>query len=378
MENNFEAIILGGGVNGCAIARKLSQDGKKVCLIERQNIGCGTSSNSSKLIHGGLRYLETGQFGLVKESLKDRKRLFELYPDLVKMAPFYLPVYNDSLRPWWMIRTGLGMYDLFSRQPDYHCRYVNKGDFLEKFPGIKAEGLRRVYVYYDGKTNDRELTKRIVGDACGLGCVVKENCQVVSVEMNDKAVRVLHHDTSGDHMVEAPLLINATGPWIDEVNERYRLPHNYCISKVSGIHIVINRELVPDCMFLQTNNRRIFFMIPWLEGTTIIGTTERVEKGSCDEVKVQEADMEYLLDCANHYLREPVSKDDICDTFLGIRPLVMDKNATDATSMSRDYKIDVIDKGSTRLIHVYGGKLTTCLSMAEKVVAAGAWGRNNK
>lgn len=367
MKNNFDAIILGGGVNGCAIGRKLSQDGKKVCLLERKTIGGGTSSNSSKLIHGGLRYLETGQFGLVKESLKDRKRLFELYPDLVKMVPFYLPVYNDSLRPWWMIRIGLGLYDLFSRQPAYHCRYVNKKNFLDRFPGIKAQGLRRVYVYYDGKTNDRELTKRIADDACGLGAVVKENCQIISVDMDDKEVKVVYRDNDGEHIAEAPLLINSTGPWIDEVNERYRLPHNYRISKVSGVHIVIDRELVPDCMFLQTNNRRIFFMIPWQEGKTIIGTTERMEKGICDEVKVQEEDTNYLMECANRYLREPIDKNDICDTFLGIRPLVMNKNASDATSMSRDYKVDVINKGNTRLIHVYGGKLTTCLSMAEKV-----------
>ncbi|MDD4803191.1 MAG: glycerol-3-phosphate dehydrogenase/oxidase [Syntrophomonas sp.] len=361
---------MGGGVNGCAIARELSQEGKKVCLLERFTIGCGTSSNSSKLIHGGLRYLETGRFGLVKESLKDRKRLFELYPDLVEMVPFYLPVYDDSLRPWWMIRTGLGMYDLFSQQPQYHCRYINNKDFAEKFPGVKTAGLRRVYVYYDGKTNDLELTRRIAQDAFGSGCAVRENCQVVSVDGDDKVFRVLYRDSSGEHEVEAPLLINAAGPWIDEVNAKYCLPHNYRNNKVSGIHIVINRAVVPECMFLQTNNRRIFFMIPWDEGKTMIGTTERMENCTCDEVQVQEDDVNYLLDCANHYLREAVSQDDICHTFLGIRPLVMDKNDnTDATSMSRDYKIDIIRQGETKLIHVYGGKLTTCLSMAEKVSA---------
>jgi glycerol-3-phosphate dehydrogenase len=298
-------------------------------------------------------------------------RLSVLYPNLVEMVPFYLPVYDDSLRPWWMIRTGLGLYDLFSSQPEYHCRHISNDDFAASFPGIKIAGLRRVYVYFDGKTNDLEITRRIAKDANDFGCAVRENCQVDSVNVNDKVVRVLYRDSSGEHHeVEAPLLINATGPWIDEVNADYSLPHNYRISKVSGIHIVINRALVPDCMFLQTNNQRIFFMIPLAEGKTMIGTTERVENCSCDEAKVQENDINYLLDCANNYLREPVSQGDICDTFLGIRPLVMDKNDnTDATSMSRDYRIDVISKGKTKLIHVYGGKLTTCLSMAEKVAA---------
>ena len=370
MNINFDVIIFGGGINGCAIARKLSQNGKRVCLLERHTMGCGTSSNSSKLIHGGLRYLETGSFGLVKESLKDRKRLIDLYPDLVKMVPFYLPIYDDSLRPWWVMRIGLGLYDLFSDQPEYHCHHISNEDFVKKFPGIKVDGLRRVYVYYDGKTNDLEITRRIAQDANGSGCAVLENCQVVSVEGDDKVVRVLYRDSSGENIIEAPLLINATGPWIDEVNAEYHLPHNYRISKVSGIHIVISRALVPDCMLLQTNNRRIFFMIPWYEGNTMICTTERMENCPCDQVQVQEEDINYLLDCANHYLREPVSQGDICGTFLGIRPLVRDKNdVSNATSMSRDYRIDVISKGKTKLIHVYGGKLTTCLSMAEKVAA---------
>lgn len=370
MEEKADIVILGGGINGCAIARKLSMDGKRVCLLERNTIGSGTSSNSSKLIHGGLRYLETGKIGLVKESLKDRKRLAQLYPNLVHMVPFYLPIYENSLRPWWIMRIGLGMYDLLSSQPEYHCRHIKNEEFVKRFPRIKAEGLRRVYVYFDGKTNDLEITRHIAQDAHNSGCSVRENCRVVVVEGNDQAVRVSYQDYCGKHEVEAPVLINATGPWIDEVNAAYQLPHNYRISKVSGIHIVINRALVPDCMFLQTDNRRIFFMIPWSQGRTIIGTTERTENCSCSEVKVQKDDIDYLLDCTNHYLREPIGHDDICDTFLGIRPLVMDKNVnSDATNMSREYKIDVIRKGKTELIHVYGGKLTTCLSMAEKVAA---------
>ncbi|MGS0763278.1 FAD-dependent oxidoreductase [Syntrophomonas curvata] len=141
------------------------------------------------------------------------------------------------------------------------------------------------------------------------------------------------------------------------------------MSKVSGIHIVIDRLLVPDCMFLQTGSRRIFFMIPWQGRQTIIGTTERLESCSCDEVKINEADIDYLLDCANSYLQEPLRREDVCQAFLGIRPLIKGKHETDATSMSRDYKIEVIDRDQSRLINVYGGKLTTCLSMAEKVAA---------
>lgn len=338
--------------------------------MERHKIGSGTSSNSSKLIHGGLRYLETGRFGLVRESLKDRMRLFRLYPNLVEMVPFYLPVYNDSLRPWWMIRTGLGLYDLLSGQPRYHGRNISIEDFTDKFPMIKRDGLRKVYAYFDGKTNDLEMTRQIALDAYELGCEVKEHCRVTAINGDDETVRVSYQDTSGEHEATAPLLVNATGPWIDEVNRQYDLPHNYYINKVSGIHIVVDQALVPECMFLQTRNQRIFFMIPWESGQTIIGTTERVERCGCDQVDVHEEDIDYLLQCSNHYLRTPIGREDVCDTFLGIRPIVMDMHeSADATNMSREYKIDVIKQGSVKLIHVYGGKLTTCLSMAEKVAA---------
>jgi glycerol-3-phosphate dehydrogenase len=367
LHRRYDAVVLGGGINGCAIARKLSQEGMRVVLLERGAIGGGTSANSSKLIHGGLRYLENGQFDLVKESLKDRQRLAKLYPDLVRMVPFYLPVYQDSLRPGWMIRLGLLLYDAFSRQRAYHSREVNQNAFLNRFPNIKPEGLRRVYVYYDGKTDDQELTRRLACDARENGGVVQEYCSVSDISLADGGWAVSYTDSQGEQQLKAPLLINVTGPWIDEVNERYGLPHNYRITRVSGIHIVINRELVPDCLFLQTRTKRIFFMIPWREGKTIIGTTERVENCPCDAVQINEFDIDYLLACANRYLRNPVNKSDIVDTFLGIRPLIMDKRVKDVSQMSREYKLDVVEYQGAKLIHVFGGKLTTCLSMAEKV-----------
>ncbi|MEN6327028.1 MAG: glycerol-3-phosphate dehydrogenase/oxidase [Syntrophomonas sp.] len=401
MSKRFDTIVLGAGINGCAIARRLSLQGNKVALIERNTIGCGTSSNSSKLIHGGLRYLETGQFGLVRESLRDRKRLYEMYPDLVEMVPFYLPIYDDSPRPWWVINAGLVLYDLLSwpgKQGDspsavygkgnglqqgqspcfpkteFRHRRVGNEEFLKRFPGVNEDGLRRVYVYYDGKTDDLELTRRLAGDARECECVVKENCEIEEISVEVNRVRVSCSDSEGEQVLEAPLLVNAAGPWIDEVNDRYGLPHNYRISKVSGIHIVINKKLVPECMFLQTVSRRIFFMIPWKEDATIIGTTERMEDGSCDQVAVREEDINYLLDCANGYLKKPISRPDIADTFLGIRPLVRGRDEVDATSMSRDYKIDIVKMAGATLVHVYGGKLTTCLSMAEKVEKAMTYG----
>ncbi len=367
MVENFDGIIVGGGINGCAVVRLLSQQGKKLAILERKTIAGGTSSNSSKLIHGGLRYLESGQFGLVRKSLKDRSRLCELYPDLIKMVPFYLPIYDDSARPWWVIRVGLGFYDIFSGQPAYASHPVAIEEFTRRFDNIKKAGLKKVYMYFDGKTDDFLLTRRIAADALAAGCVIRENCEINEIKYDEQRVFVSCRDETGEYAFGAKYLINASGPWIDEVNQRYHLPHNYHIAAVSGIHIVIDKVLVPDCMFLQTADKRIFFMIPWKGGQTIIGTTERMENGPCDNVRVNGEDIDYLIKAANHYLKEEISEQDICGTFLGIRPLIMDKHISDPNRMSRDYKIDVIDKGGVKLIHIYGGKLTTCLSTAEEV-----------
>ncbi|NPV90765.1 MAG: FAD-dependent oxidoreductase [Firmicutes bacterium] len=360
-------MILGAGINGCAIARRFSQAGKRVLVIERRAVGSGTSSNSSKLIHGGLRYLETGRFGLVRESLRERGRLVRLYPDLVRMVPFFLPVYGDSPRPWWVIRVGLGVYDLFTGFGEYSCRGVAKQSFLEGFAGIRGAGLTRVYRYYDAKTDDLELTRRIAEDAVNSGCAIREGCEVREVDFGGSSIGIRAVDGNGEYEFETGLLINATGPWIDEVNDRYALPHDHRIAKVSGIHIVIDRLLVPDCMFLQTSGRRIFYMIPWRDEQTIIGTTERMEVKRCDEVAVDEEDIEYLLRCASGYLKEPLRREDVCSTFLGIRPLIREKGKSDATGMSREYKIEVHGDRGCRLVNVYGGKLTTALSLAEKV-----------
>jgi len=371
MYNKFDVIIIGAGINGCAAARSLSLKGKKVIILEKNCIASGTSSNSSKLIHGGLRYLENMQFSLVRESLIDRKRLGELYPDLISMVPFYLPVYEDSPRPWWIVRIGLGLYDFLSGQKEYACKRAAIRDFTRLFPKIKNDGLQRVYVYYDGKTDDRELTRRIAQDAVAAGCRIIEKCDIKQITTLDDGFSVSFNTESfTDNTIHAPVLINASGPWIDEVNDHYNLPHNFRIEKISGIHIVTKQQLVPDCMFLQTREKRIFFMIPWENNHTIIGTTERPESCHCDDVKINNADIDYLLNYSNHYLHDPITHDDICDTFLGIRPLVKGKHTGDATAMSRDYKIDIITHGKAKLIHVYGGKLTTCLSMADRVVKA--------
>lgn len=360
----YDVVIIGAGINGVGSAEQLALAGLKVAVIEKGTIGCGTSSKSSRLVHGGLRYLETYHFSLVHEALNDRARLAERFPELVQLIPFYLPVYASSPRPAWMIRLGLLLYDLLSygKQPKW-THSIPVDEFKRLFSCLKSERLKAVYAYYDGKTHDLELTRSIANEAARIGVSFHEGTLAEKVVFEQDCFRV--QTNMGDFTCAT--LINATGAWIDEVNEHLGLPAGYHITKVSGIHIEIPRLLVPYPMFLQTEGKRIFFMIPE-DVHTIIGTTERIETLPVDEVTVQEEDIQYLLNHANDYLKEPLKRSDVSDAWIGVRPLI--ENKSNPSDISREYRLEQIETGSGLLIHVFGGKLTTFPSLAEKVAEA--------
>jgi len=360
MQKRYDVVILGAGINGSAIAKALAQEGKSVLVLEKNRIASGTSSRSSRLIHGGLRYLENFEFALVREALHDRQYLLESYPDLVKLRHFYLPVYENSRRPAWMIRLGLWLYSLFARNVQKAQKVPNEL-FLKKFNAIKAEGLKAVFTYFDAKTDDYALTCRIADEAKALGTEIVEEAEIKTVVIDDESISI---ELEG-RFIGTNLLINATGAWVDEVNARFNFPSSYTIEKLSGIHLVIDRVLVPDPLFLETATKRIFFIIPEKE-TTLIGTTERSETGEVDKIKVNNDDIEYLLRESNVYLKKALTRRDIKEVFIGTRPII--KSAKDPTRMSREYKLDLHRIGKSTLLHVYGGKLTTFPSLAKRVV----------
>jgi len=361
----FDIIVLGAGINGCGVAEKLARGGKQVLLLDQNGVGQGTSSKSSRLIHGGLRYLETGQLHLVHESLKDRQRLVEKYPDLVSYKRFILPIYDTSPRPGWMIRTGLWLYDLLSGSRSAgKSGSVDLATFKGNFPALKEKGLRSVLAYIDAKTNDHELTRRVADDFQQLGGTVMIHCEIKDIVWADAGFTLA--SSAGEFF--APILVNATGPWMDEVNTRYDLPARYHIRKVSGIHLIFDGLIVPELMFMQTKEKRIFFIIPEPENDqTIIGTTEREEYCQMSEVQPQEEDVQYLLDQVNVYLNpeHQFQRTDVRDIYIGVRPLVRKKG--NLSEVSREYKLDLHTRGTTKLLHVFGGKLTTYLSLAERV-----------
>ena len=359
MNKEYDVIILGAGINGVASAKALAQEGKSILVIEKSHIASGASSNSSRLIHGGLRYLENFDFGLVNESLKDQKYLLDTYADLVKLRPFYLPLYNDSRRPAWMIRLGLWLYGFFARH-NKKAQGVLIEDFKSQFKEINTQNLVAVFRYYDGKTDDDKLTHKIAEEAQDAGADILEGTHVKSLIVENECIRLETEQGS----VETKTLINATGAWVDEINEKYDLPSSYMIEKLSGIHLVIGRVLVPEPLILETASKRIFFIIPEKD-CTLIGTTERSENSLVDDIKVNDDDIEYLLKESNRYLNKQLSRTDIKEVYIGTRPII--KSTKNPSEMSREFKLDLHSIGKVRFLHIYGGKLTTFPSLAKKV-----------
>lgn len=236
--------------------------------------------------------------------------------------------------------------------------------FKIRFPAFSEDNLRSVLSYVDGKTHDRELTRRVADDFQRLGGTVIVHSEVEDIVWTESGFHV--YSTAGEF--QAPVMVNATGPWIDETNKKYDFPSNFHVRKVSGIHLIFDGLVVPDLMFMQTSEKRIFFIIPEPENDqTLIGTTERDENGYIDEIQAGETDIQYLLDQVNAYLKPEfqLRRKDVRDIYIGVRPLVRKKG--ELSDVSREYKLDLHTKGDTKLLHIFGGKLTTYLSLAEKV-----------
>lgn len=350
----FNAIILGAGINGCGIANILSQNDKKVLVIDKSTIASGTSSKSSRLIHGGLRYLENFEFSLVKESLRDRNRLVEKYPDLVEMKKFYLPVGKNSKRNSLTIKLGLKLYDFLSANYKYISGKISKKEFLKISDGFQLDNIKNIYYYYDAVTDDKSLTQKIANEAKKNGSEILENYEIDNINFQNDIIL--------DEKYSTNLLINATGPWINEVCNLYKIKTNYKINKVSGIHIEIDKLLSAEPMILEAEDNRIFFVIPNGKNT-IVGTTERTERKSCDEIEIYDEDIKYLTNLIDNYF--DIEEYRIINQWIGIRPLIESKE--NLSKVSRDYILEVGKVDKNVILNVFGGKLTTFHSLSKKV-----------
>ncbi len=364
----YDLAIIGGGVNGCGIARDAAGRGAKVILLERGDLASGTSSGSTKLIHGGLRYLEHYEFGLVRESLIERERLWAIAPHIIWPLRFVLP-YRQGLRPRWLIRLGLFIYDhLGGRKLLPATRTLD----LRKDPaGLPLKpGFDTAFEYSDGWVDDARLVVLNARDAADHGADVRTQCEVTAMRREGNLWEITCADGS---VVWAKAAVNAAGPSVLALLDR--IEHQASDSQdkirlVRGSHIVVKRLFTdPRAYFFQNPDGRIFFAIPYEDDFTLIGTTDADHQPG-DLIKASDEEIAYLCAGTSEYFREPVTPADVVWSYAGVRPLV-DDGAGKPETASRGYRfdIDADANDAAPLLSVFGGKITTYRHLAESAVS---------
>ncbi|MEM7436208.1 MAG: glycerol-3-phosphate dehydrogenase [Myxococcota bacterium] len=372
--DHVDVVVIGGGINGAGIARDAARRGLRVALFEQNDFAFGTSSRSSKLIHGGLRYLETYELGLVFESVSERRIVRELAPHLVTPLAFIFPVYEGSRKSLWLINIGMWLYDSLSMFRSTH-RTLKPRQVADEEPTLKQDDLRGAPIYYDCATNDARLTLENAIDAADHGASVVSWAPVQSLlrDADGRVSGIVAKDTRTGALkeVEAPVVINATGPWADGVLNMGDARRSKLLRPTKGVHIVVDAEKLPVshavALFHPTDDRA-FFAVPWGD-CTYVGTTDTDYDGAPGEEHATLADIDYLIEAANFYFCDhPLTRGDVISTWSGLRPLVAedaDSGSTSESRVSREHRIVVGEDG---LITVAGGKLTTFRKMSKETV----------
>lgn len=370
----FDLVVIGAGVIGAATARDAALRGLKVAVVDANDTGAGTSSRSSKLVHGGLRYLEQGDLGLVFESVSERRILSQVAPHLVRPKGFLFPIYPQSPVTVAKLRLGLMVYEglaLF-RSPRRHVTW-KPAQVRKEIPALRSEGLRGAPLYWDCMTDDARLTLETLLDAVAHGAAVATYAPVVGVE-HDEFGRVcgvrfrdaLQGEAGREYTVKARAVINATGPWSDRVRG-LTVPDSRQLRCTKGVHIVIPADRLPTSQIIvgtHPRDQRVFFVIPWGEAV-YIGTTDTDYEGDPREVAATQADIDYLFEATAFYFPSAeLSYQDVSSTWAGLRPLIR-ADGLAPSQVSREHTITVDADG---LISIAGGKLTTCRRMGAEVV----------
>ena len=364
MNEIFDILVIGGGINGAGIARDASGRNIKVCLVEKNTVGSATSSWSTKLIHGGLRYLENYEFRLVRESLKEREVINTIASDITTPLPFIIP-YQKSLRPQWLIKLGLFLYDnLGGKMTIPKSSTIN---VKKEIPNILKDRFNTGFQYYDLQVDDKKLVELNAQDAEKKGATIIENRQVIEAKRNKNIWEIILDDNT---VLKTKILINAAGPWINDVLKNIiKLDSKKSIRLVKGSHIITKSLYNQKKAFtLQNEDNRIIFVIPYKDEYSLIGTTE-TEVFSPENPKIDESEIDYLLNSVNKYFIKQISRNDVVSSYSGIRPLIEDFK--EASKVTRDYIFDLNeDDSQAPLLNIYGGKLTTYRKLAENVLFA--------
>jgi glycerol-3-phosphate dehydrogenase len=362
MTDIYDIFIIGGGINGAGIARDASGRGLKVYLAEKGKVGSATSSWSSKLIHGGLRYLENYEFKLVAESLREREVITRIAPKITKPLPFIIP-HSKKLRSKLLIRLGLFLYDNLGGKTK--IPKSSKINFNKKYKNILQSKFVDGFQYYDVQVDDKKLVEMNIDDSKKMGATILEDTKVIDAKRNENFWEIT---LDNNEVIKSKILINAAGPWINEtVNNVLKINTNKSIRLVRGSHIITKKLYDEDVAFtLQNDDNRIVFVIPYKEEFSLIGTTE-VDVNTPDNPSISDDEKIYLINSINNHFVKQISQVDIIDTYSGIRPLIEDFK--EASKVSRDYVFDLnIQNIGSPLLNIYGGKLTTYRKLSEKVM----------
>ena len=362
---DFDVTVIGGGIHGVGVAQAAAAAGYRVVLLEQQHLAYGTSRWSSKLIHGGLRYLENFEFGLVRESLKERELLLKLAPDLVKRQKFYIPVYKNTSRRPWFIGMGLLAYTVLAGG--------NKNTFFHRIPkqqwesldGLNCSGLDAVLQYSDAQTDDAKLTQAVMNSAKQLGAELLCPATFESAERVAGGLLIKYSENELQHQFKTRTLVNAAGPWAADLlaNITDGLP-SFSVDKVQGTHIELPGELNQGCYYMEVpEDKRAVFAMPW-QGRTLVGTTEFTYEDDPHMVHSRDEAVDYLLKVYEQYF--PDRDHTVLDRWAGLRVLPA---ATDAAfKRSRETQMPTDDDSCPTVLSIFGGKLTGYRATAEKVI----------
>ena len=361
MSEDVDVLIIGAGIQGAGVAQAATAAGYRVKVLEQQAIAAGTSSRSSKLVHGGLRYLESHQYALVRKALTERELLLRNAPDLVELTPFYIPVYASTQRRPVVIRIGLMLYSLLGGlRVASRFRKLAKSEWQQL--DIAQDGLQVVYQFWDAQTDDAALTQAVIHSAQLLGAELACPARFVSAKVTHEQIEVVYEDARGQNRCSTQVLVNASGPWVNAVlagitPSQTGLP----IELVQGTHIVLDNPPPAGVFYVEApQDRRAIFIMPW-QDRMLVGTTETVYTGEPGNEVPLPAEIDYLQAVFRHYF--PMQSDRVLESYAGLR--VLPKSSHTLFRRPRDTTLIM---GPERVLSLYGGKLTGYRATANKVL----------
>jgi glycerol-3-phosphate dehydrogenase len=367
--SEYDVVVVGGGIHGVGCAQAAAAAGHSVLLLEQTAIAAGTSSRSSKLIHGGLRYLESGQFRLVRESLHERTTLLRLAPELVQLRKFHIPVYRTTRRKPWQLRLGLGLYAVLAG----FASGAGSGSVPRRewghLDGLETQGLKSVLWYHDAQTDDRLLSRAVMRSAQGLGAELAMPARFSGARLSAGGVDLRYTDAAGEHECRASVLVNAAGPWATDVARLIEpsLPVP-AVERVQGAHIIVPGKLTRGMYYVESpRDGRAVFVMPWHDAT-LVGTTETRFSGDPSQVTPHRREIRYLIEILKHYFPRyaGLAPTQLVGSFAGLR--VLPAGTDHAFHRSRETLLLPDRPERPRVLSIYGGKLTTWRAVAARAI----------